>query len=68
MQRICRNRGRFFYFEVKYEPECLFFQTFRCIKKIRVFIRTAYSARTAHPFQRNGAPFRFKLSKAQQVD
>ena len=30
--------------------------------------RDAYSARTAHPFQRNGAPFRFKLSKAQQVD
>lgn len=30
--------------------------------------RAAYSARTAHPFQRNGAPFRFKLSKAQQVD
>ena len=29
---------------------------------------TAYSARTAHPFRRNGAPFRFKLSKAQQVD
>ena len=28
---------------------------------------TAYSARTAHPFQRNGAPFRFKLSKAQHV-
>ena len=28
----------------------------------------AYSARTAYPFQRNGAPFRFKLSKAQQVD
>ena len=28
----------------------------------------AYSARTAHPFQRNGAPFRFKLSKAQLVD
>ena len=27
----------------------------------------AYSARTAHPFQRNGAPFRFRLSKAQQV-
>ena len=27
----------------------------------------AYSARTAHPFQRNGALFRFKLSKAQQV-
>ena len=27
----------------------------------------AYSARTAHPFQRNGAPFRFKLSKAQHV-
>ena len=33
-----------------------------------MFIFNAYSARTAHPFQRNGAPFRFKLSKAQQVD
>ena len=31
-------------------------------------ILNAYSARTAHPFRRNGAPFRFKLSKAQQVD
>ena len=31
-------------------------------------LRYAYSARTAHPFRRNGAPFRFKLSKAQQVD
>ena len=31
-------------------------------------VQDAYSARTAHPFQRNGAPFRFKLSKAQQVD
>ena len=31
-------------------------------------VADAYSARTAHPFQRNGAPFRFKLSKAQQVD
>lgn len=30
--------------------------------------KDAYSARTAHPFQRNGAPFRFKLSKTQQVD
>ena len=30
--------------------------------------RLAYSVRTAHPFRRNGAPFRFKLSKAQQVD
>ena len=29
--------------------------------------KVAYSARTAHPFQRNGAPFRFRLSKAQQV-
>ena len=26
-----------------------------------------YSAKSAHPFRRNGAPFRFKLSKAQQV-
>ena len=31
-------------------------------------VRNAYSARTAHPFQRNGAPFRFKLRKAQQVN
>ena len=30
-------------------------------------LQAAYSARTAHPFQRNGALFRFKLSKAQQV-
>ena len=35
----------------------------------RVFlVRDAYSARTAHPLRRNGAPFRFKLSKAQLVD
>ena len=31
-------------------------------------LKTANSARTAHPFQRNGAPFRFKLRKAQQVN
>jgi len=37
-------------------------------KMIYLMIIPAYSARTAHPFQRNGAPFRFKLSKAQQVD
>ena len=36
-------------------------------KEIINTVRGAYSARTAHPFQRNGAPFRFKLSKAQQV-
>ena len=36
--------------------------------KLKDFVYPAYSARTAHPFQRNGAPFRFKLSKAQQVD
>lgn len=35
---------------------------------MRLLLAAAYSARTAHPFQRNGAPFRFKLSKAQQVD
>lgn len=34
---------------------------------IKKNIGHAYSARTAHPFQRNGAPFRFRLSKAQQV-
>ena len=37
-------------------------------KRQDVLTIVAYSARTAHPFQRNGAPFRFKLSKAQQVD
>ena len=40
--------------------------------KLAVFLKgcghVANSARTAHPFQRNGAPFRFKLSKAQQVN
>lgn len=40
-----------------------------CYVEMRAAIALrAYSARTAHPFQRNGAPFRFKLSKAQQVD
>jgi len=29
---------------------------------------SAYSAESAHPFQRNGAPFRFKLSSAQLVN
>ena len=30
--------------------------------------KDAYSGKTAHPFQRNGAPFRLKLSKAQLVN
>ena len=44
------------------------------LKSLRYFClsdevaKSAYSARTAHPFRRNGAPFRFKLSKAQLVD
>ena len=38
------------------------------MKKCFVVSPIAYSVRTAHPFRRNGAPFRFKLSKAQQVD
>ncbi len=38
------------------------------IKKWEMIKEDAYSARTAHPFRRNGAPFRFKLSKAQLVD
>ena len=37
-------------------------------KSYRADEPSAYSARTAHPFRRNGAPFRFKLSKAQLVD
>ena len=28
----------------------------------------AYSAKSAHPFRKNGAPFRLKLSSAQLVD
>lgn len=28
----------------------------------------AYSAKSAHPFRRNGAPFRLKLSNAQLVN
>ena len=42
----------------------------RCAEKeyIGTYRKGAYSARTAHPFRRNGAPFRFKLSKAQLVD
>ena len=39
-----------------------------CIQSVISQTLTAYSARTAHPFRRNGAPFRFKLSKAQLVD
>ena len=29
---------------------------------------SAYSAKSAHPFRRNGAPFRLKLSNAQLVN
>ena len=50
-----------------------FFQEFKSSKaaeelKTMISNTAAYSARTAHPFQRNGAPFRFKLSKTQQVN
>lgn len=31
-------------------------------------IKIAYSAKSAHPFRRNGAPFRLKLSNAQLVN
>ena len=40
------------------------------IDKVREYKETkgsAYSAESAHPFRRNGAPFRFKLSSAQIV-
>ena len=43
----------------------------RMLEKCRIdkpYDNIANSARTAHPFQRNGAPFRFKLRKAQQVN
>lgn len=31
------------------------------------YLPFAYSAKSAHPFRRNGAPFRLKLSNAQLV-
>ena len=31
-------------------------------------VEYAYSAKSAHPFRRNGAPFRLKLSNAQLVN
>ncbi|WPB34035.1 hypothetical protein HCEICBPK_02811 [[Clostridium] scindens] len=31
-------------------------------------LQNAYSAKSAHPFRRNGAPFRLKLSNAQLVN
>ena len=45
--------------------EVLYYNLFSGIS--RWYHYHAYSARTAHPFQRNGAPFCFRLSKAQQV-
>ena len=35
---------------------------------LRNWKKDAYSAESAHPFRRNGAPFRFKLSSAQIVN
>ena len=51
-------------------PECIIYTINHSISRtnIPMNMQGAYSARTAHPFRRNGAPFRFKLSKAQQVD
>ena len=33
-----------------------------------VIQKVAYSAKSAHPFRKNGAPFRLKLSSAQLVN
>ena len=41
------------------EEETVSMKNFKQLKK------NAYSARTAHPFRKNGAPFRLKLSSAQ---
>ena len=38
------------------------------MKKAYELGKNAYSAKSAHPFQRNGAPFRLKLSNAQLVN
>ena len=55
-----------------YNLRRVYFYREKCVLHFGKYSKTiswdAYSARTAHPFQRNGAPFRFKLSKAQQVD
>jgi len=59
---------RFGYRNLEHTPEATFVVKQRGFVLICSIEKSAYSARTAHPFQRNGAPFRFKLSKAQQVD
>lgn len=51
----------------------LFVLIFSYIPMIQAFILSlqtgnAYSAKSAHPFRRNGAPFRLKLSNAQLVN
>lgn len=38
------------------------------LQKLLGHTTLAYSAESAHPFRRNGAPFRFKLSSAQIVN
>ena len=66
--RICQNRPKGMDVETWCTQNNLtkanYYYRLRRVRQICL----AYSARTAHPFQRNGAPFRFKLSKAQQVD
>ena len=57
--------GGFLFTKIKQLGERIF-EKILSEKNIDAF-NGAYYARTAHPFQRNGAPFRFKLSKAQQV-
>ena len=38
------------------------------LEKVNYSIVNAYSAKSAHPFRKNGAPFRLKLSNAQLVN
>ena len=51
----------------KYTPDELN-QMDHTAKNDVIFQMHAYSAESAHPFRRNGAPFRFKLSSAQIVN
>ena len=64
---VIQKLGKMSYEKIDYKIIIDIFLTVTSIILMKIN-NGAYSARTAHPFQRNGAPFRFKLSKAQQVD
>ncbi|RHT43353.1 hypothetical protein DW779_05220 [Clostridium sp. AM30-24] len=51
-----------------YETEEILFSSVKYRNFFSIMHKCAYSAESAHPFRRNGAPFRFKLSSAQIVN